>query len=831
MNIQGLRSSEVAELRKKYGKNELVASKKENIIIKIFHIIREPMFLLLIAAATIYFVLGESRDGNIMLIFVLGIVAIDIAQELKTDKTLNALKDLSAPKITVLRDSRKQEILSSDLVPGDIIFVHEGIKIPADGYVLECSGLRVDESSLTGESEGVWKTSQEDTSNDHWKKNYCYQGTLVVQGTGTVRVDKIGASTEYGKIGKSINDARPAKTPLQKQTGKLVKVCTIMAFSLFVTVSILTYFNLPEHAFQERITASILSGVTLAMAMIPEEYPVVLTVFLSMGAWRLAKKHSLVKKMPAIETLGAVSVLCVDKTGTITKNQMVVKATSASDERNLAKIMSLSCEENTYDPMEIAMLDYAQKLHLTKKSLFAGQKIQNYPFDNNTKIVGKAWQHDGEIIVAAKGSPESILPICNLNADELTSIRAEIQAMQNDGLRVIAVASKQVRDKKALKANLTDYKLEYCGIVGLLDPPKSSIAADIQKCNAAGVRVVMITGDNGVTAAAIAQKIGMLGADKIITGEELNAMSDRELRKKIKEVSIFSRVMPEHKMRIVKAFQDIGEVVAMTGDGVNDAAALKQADIGIAMGKRGSEVSREAADIVLMDDNFATIVDTIEDGRRIYDNIKKAIEYIFIVHIPIALSSLMAPLLGVAPSDALLLPLHVVLLEIIIDPTCSIVLERQPAEPNIMRRNPRNPKESIVAKRNLLVCLVQGIVIFACSFGAYYYLLGTDPALARTMGLLIIIFANIFLVQSNYSSDKLPLHSSQKPIRNKSMSIASLVIIVGVAIIVYSPLNAFLSLKSLTVGEMLATISLAFVSVFWYKLVKIIKTKISERSS
>ena len=359
--MTGLNDKEVIELQKKYGKNVLEKEKRERFLIKIIHIICEPMFLLLIIASLIYFLLGEARDGVIMLIFVIVIITIDIIQEWKTDKTLNALKDLSEPKITVLRNSKKIEILSNELVPGDIMYIHEGIKIPADGYVIKCSGLRVDESSLTGESIGVWKNTI-GSNNDYWKDNYCYQGTLVTQGTGIIKVDKTGNNTEYGKIGTNLNKIVQDKSPLQKQTDKLVKLCAIIALILFVLVALFTFINLNDYPLKKRLIESVLSGITLAMAMIPEEFPVVLTVFLSMGAWRLAKNNSLIKKLPAVETLGAVSVLCVDKTGTITENKMeVISVINLDKEKEFAKLLHLCCEEETYDPMEISLINYANK--------------------------------------------------------------------------------------------------------------------------------------------------------------------------------------------------------------------------------------------------------------------------------------------------------------------------------------------------------------------------------------------------------------------------------------------------------------------------------------
>jgi len=771
-----------------------------------------------------------------MLIFVVGIISIEVIQEWKTDQTLHALKDLSAPHCTVLRDGKEQVIASADLVPGDLMMIHEGVKIPADGFVIKCNDLCVDESSLTGEAEGVWKVSADTASpsTDYWRRDYCYAGTLATQGTATVLVDKIGATTEYGKIGVNLNEAPEDPTPLQKQTGKLVKTCALIAGVLFLLVSGFTWFNLPDHAFMDRFIESILSGITLAMAMIPEEFPVILTIFLSMGAWRLAKKSSLVRKLPSVETLGAVSVLCVDKTGTITLNQMTVQETWASSDNPelLIETMGLACETDAYDPMEKAMLSYCERKGFSKDDLFGGRLITEYPFTNELKMMGHVWERNGTIVIAAKGSPERILPICEM--DEGTRAQAEqtMLTLSEQGLRVIAVAVSYPREEAAIPAKLTDCSLHLLGLIGLSDPPRESVTQDIAVCKKAGIRVVMITGDNGITASAIAKKVGLSHDNSILTGDRLHEMSDEELCDAVKTVSIFSRVIPEHKMRIVKALKENGEIVAMTGDGVNDAPALKYADIGIAMGKRGSEVSREAADLILLDDNFTTIVETVKDGRRIYDNIRKAVGYVFTIHIPIALTSLLGPLLGIAPAALMLLPLHVVLLELLIDPTCSIVLERQPAERDIMERAPRNPKETLLTSKVLGKSIVQGLVVFAASFLTYQSVLvgsTANAALARTMGLAVIILANLFLVQVNSSDHDSFLQSAALLAKDKVMWIVNLGTILMLLVILYTPLSSVLKLAAPSAGQFITVLLIAIASVYWYELVKLANRRKARR--
>ena len=822
----GLTAEQARRLQREHGKNELVPPKKQSFARKVLGILKEPMFLLLLAAAVIYFILGEARDGAIMLVFVTGIIAIDVIQEWKTDKTLNALKSLAEPRVTVIRDGAETQIAGTDLVPGDLALIHEGMKIPADGAILRCSDLCVDESSLTGEAEGVWKGAGD----------ACYAGSLVLQGTALLRIETIGLATEYGKIGAHVAAAKEEKTPLQKQTGRLVRLCTGIAAVLFALVGAVTWVNLPDHLPKDRVIESILSGITLTMAMIPEEFPVILTVFLSMGAWRLGRKNSLVRRLPSVETLGAVSVLCVDKTGTITRNQMAVREVWAAgcNEEALAETMGLACETEAYDPMEKAMVAFCEGRGIAKDHLFGGELITEYAFTNELKMMGHVWRHEGEILIAAKGSPEHILDLCHLSETQRQAAEAQILAMSGQGLRVIAVGISRLAGEEEIPAAILDCELTLCGLIGLADPPREGVAQDIAQCNRAGIRVVMITGDNGVTAAAIARQIGMRNIENIITGDMLESMTDEELRERVKDVSIFSRVVPEHKMRIVQALKANGGIVAMTGDGVNDAPALKHADIGIAMGRRGSEVSREAADLILMDDNFSTIVETVRDGRRIFDNIRRAVGYVFTIHVPIALSSLLAPLLGVAPAALMLLPLHVVLLELVIDPTCSVVLERQPAERDIMARPHRSPREPLLTPGTLVKSLLQGLAVFAASFGAYYTALKISPAgaaIARSLGITILMLANLLLVQVNSSSLDSVFVSMRRLMKDKVMWAANVITLAGLAIILYTPANGLLGLAPLGFWGIAIAAGLAGVSVLWYEIVKWGKRKIKKYTS
>lgn len=837
--FSGLTSDEAAELQKKHGKNVLVPEKKGNLLKKIADVLKEPMFLLLFFAALIYFMLGEPRDGAVMLVFVAGIIGIEAVQEWKTDKTLKALKSMSEPQCTVIRDGEQKTVASADIVPGDLFMVSEGIKIPADGFVVKESDCCVDESTLTGEPETVWKSAVKDIADIksvgevERRSDYCFAGTLVMQGSAVILTDKTGANTQFGKIGAHVAKAPQTNTPLKKQTAGLVRFFAGIAAALFLLVMAVTWVNIPDHAFADRFVESILSGITLAMAMIPEEFPVILTVFLSMGAWRLAKKQSLVRKLPAIETLGAVSVLCVDKTGTITMNQMKVSNTWIfhGNEREFCEIMFRACETDAYDPMEKAMIEYCGRQGVDRVKLLDGELVREYPFTNSAKMMGHVWRYGSGMIVAAKGSPEKIMSISELADAEFEVVESRVREMSEKGLRVIAVASARI-DGEKIPETLEECRLKLHGLVGLADPPRENIKDDIERCTRAGIRVVMITGDNGITAAAIARQVGIQNCEKVITGDELSRMTDDELREKVRGVNIFSRVVPEQKMRIVKSLKADGGVVAMTGDGVNDAPALKYADIGISMGKHGSEVSREASDIILLDDNFSTIVDTVKDGRRIYDNIRKAVGYILTIHIPIAAASLLAPIMHINPNFLMLLPVHVVLLELIIDPTCSVVLERQPAESDVMDRPPRAPSERLLDLKLAFKSAMQGIVMFAASFLTYlHYLDGTakGAALARTMGLAIIALCNLFLVVVNSSDAESAVKSLKKLKKDKVMWGVVLLTLAGLSVIMYTPASGFLKLCGLNVVQLLTVLVISFFAVMWFDAVKLIK-KLAVRS-
>lgn len=823
-NLVGLTSQEVLESRQKFGRNELAAAEKSSLFKTAAKIFMEPVFLLLIGASLIYFLLKEPRDGTIMLVFVVFMGGINLYQEWRTDKTLEALRGLSSPRVTVIRDGAEITVAAEDLVPGDMMLLKEGEKIAADGEIVFCDGLGVDESALTGESDIVWKSLFADSDESrHWRGDFCYCGANVITGRAAVRVTATGLLTEYGKIGADVAGAPDRPTPLEKQTRRLVRNCSFFSLSMMVLVIIATLRN------GSTVIEAALSGITLAMATIPEEFPVILTVFLAMGAWRLAKRSALIRRIPSVETLGAITVLCVDKTGTLTENRMSLRELVPVAGKSSAELLEaavLASETNPYDPMERALVAQAADCGLDVAALQGGELVHEYPFSSEARMMGHIWRRGDGIMLAAKGSPENIFPLCSLTSEEREQAEASQRRLADMGCRVLAVAL--CRSMAEIPENLTDCHLEAVGLTAFIDPPRATVPASIEACRCAGIRVAMITGDNSMTAHRIAHEVGIDSAGKkeheIVSGFELERLDDASLTERLKSVTIFSRILPREKMRIVKAFRAAGEVVAMTGDGVNDAPALKYADIGIAMGERGTEVAREAADMVLLNDDFATIVDTVRDGRRIYDNIRKAMEYVLVIHIPIALSALAAPLLGL---PVLLAPIHVVLLELIIDPTCSIVFERQPAEADIMKRAPRDVNSSMVTAPILTKALAQGLVIFAAAFGSYCVMLPLGGAEhARTFFLAVLVLANLFLVYVNRSDKRAAFATSAGTPFDPVPCLINFAVLGSLILISSVPaLATTAKVKPLTLFEFAEVIAVAAIATFWWEIVKLEKRR------
>lgn len=819
----GLTDAEVVQSRLTYGTNELEHKRKLNLIQKILHVFVEPMFLLLLITASIYFILGEVTDGIIMLVLVLFVSGIEFVQSQKTDKALEALNTLSAINIDVIRNGKRIAVNSKDLVVGDIVLLEEGDKIPADGIIIKLQGLGVNESALTGESAVVYKKLN-DTSNNHFRLNMCYAGCDVTNGSAVIQITAVGKNTEYGKIGSALKNIKPTKTPLEKQINKLVIVCTVISLTFCVIVALVNFFYNDALELKERVVQAIISGLTMAMATIPEEIPVVLTVFLAMGAWKLAKHHALTRNMKAVETLGAVTVLCTDKTGTLTQNRMTVQDvfTDVADfPPAVAKsyfpfVVAMACHKIPYDPMEIAIQEYAEK-HGVKVKEYNYPLLHEYAFNNEDKMMGQVWKVEGKKILCAKGAYESILPLCHLDSAAEAKVVQQADEFSRQGYRVLAVAMRT--NVEEVPEQLRQNQLQFVGLIALSDLPRVGVDRSIQLCRNAGVRVIMITGDNGDTAAGVARQIGLNVDSKIITGAELEKMSDKELEEQVKTTDIFARVYPNHKMRIVKALQSNREVVAMTGDGVNDAPALKKAEIGIAMGQRGTDVAKEAADLILMDDNFSTIVDAIENGRVIYSNIKKAIEYILVIHLPIILASLIIPLAGL---PLFLLPIHVVLLELIIDPTSSIIFQRLKPDPDVMNKPPRPLNESLLNSRLVVKCILQGTAMFAVAFAAYYYLIKTGAVqnLATSIAFTTLVLANVFVVYVLQSEDY-AIKNFIIDLKDKVIVAINAIIIAVLLAFIYIPfLGRLVGMAPLTPLQLLISFGLAILSTFIFDLFK-----------
>ncbi|MCF7220366.1 cation-translocating P-type ATPase [Marilutibacter chinensis] len=711
----GLSSSEAAARLRRDGPNTLPQPDRRSRWRILRDVLTEPMLLLLLAAACVYLLLGDPREASLLAASVVLVIALTFHNERKSEDALQALRDLSSPRARVERDRRLTVLAASELVVGDRIHVAEGDRVPADARVRESAGLQADESLLTGESVPV----QLDAADSD--RCTLHAGTLVVSGHGIATVTATGARTAVGRIGAALHAIQPSPTPMQREIRRMVwlfAALSLASCALMVGLYVATRGNWLE---------ALLAGITLAIANIPEEFPVVLTVFLALGAWRMSQRNALVRRTPAIEALGAITVLCVDKTGTLTENRMAVAESlpSADDDRpggqgaasaRLLETAALAGLPDSHDPMDRALRAASDSAPQP-----ALEHLGEYPLTPALPALAHVWISPGgaSAQVACKGAPEAVVGLCRLRAETRGQALQAASAMARRGLRVlgVAVASWPAgAGAPPLPASMEEFGFEWLGLVGFADPLRDGIPRAVCEARAAGIRPVMLTGDHVETAIAIAHEAGLMDRGNAMTGRELDELDDLALHRRLAEVDVFARVRPEHKLRLVDAMRRSGEVVAMTGDGVNDAPALLAAHVGIAMGGRGTDVAREAASIVLLDDNFVSIVEAIRAGRRIYDNIHRAVRYILAVHVPITGLALL-PLITGGP--LLLLPLHVVFIELIIDPACAIVFEREPAAPDLMRRPPRPPGARLLGPRELLVCLAQGTALFAVVVAAY----------------------------------------------------------------------------------------------------------------
>ncbi len=839
--ISGLSEQEAQRRLKQEGSNELPTTRKRSLLTIAIDVVREPMFLLLIAGGAIYLLLGDIREALVLLGSILVIMGITFYQEQKTERALEALRDLSSPRALVIRGGEQQRIAGRDVVRGDMVLLAEGDRVPADATLLWSLNLSVDESLLTGESVPVRKVAVDPNAVTGKMGRpggddlpFVFSGTLVTQGQGIADVQATGTHTELGKIGKALQTVEPEKTKLQRETGRLVRLLAIEGLALCGLVVVL--YGL----FRGDWLHGFLAGIALAMSLLPEEFPVVLTVFLALGAWRIAQRHVLTRRMPAIETLGSATILCVDKTGTLTENRMAVrslftKGTSYEVQADaqqplpeafheLVELSVLASQQDPFDPMEQALRGLGERyLSGTEHLPEDWTLLREYPLSPRLLAISHVWQPsqpEAAYVIAAKGAPEAIADLCHLDEGAKAALFEQVGRMASEGLRVLGVARARFEAASPLPNEQHDFPFEFVGLVGLADPVRPTVPAAIRECYTAGMRVIMVTGDYPVTAQQIARHIGLRLSDACITGPELDAMDDATLQERIQTTAIFARVVPEQKLRLVNALKANGEVVAMTGDGVNDAPALKSAHIGIAMGKRGTDVAREAAALVLLDDDFSSIVQAVRLGRRIYDNIRKALTYVFAIHVPIAGIALLPLLFG---WPLVLLPVHIVFLELIIDPASSVAFEAEPENPQVMKRPPRNPREPMFGKRALLMGMLQGIGVLAMVLAVFLiaqYQRMDEPT-TRALTFTTLVIANLGLIFANRSHSRLILTTLR--MRN-----AALWWIVGgtllfLCLILYIPgVRDLFDFSLLSPKELALCLSAGIASILWFEVLKVL---------
>lgn len=808
----GLTEGKAASNQKKYGLNQLYERERKGIFHYIKRLAQEPMLLMLLIAAVLYFLIGSTWDGLLMIAGVLVMIGIDIYQERKTDKALEALQELSTPQVNVIREGETINIPSTELTVGDIMVVQEGDRIAGDGIIRDTSNFSVDESLLTGEPGAIFKSPSVKGSKD--RKHKVFTGTLVLSGQAVIEVSAIGNKTQYGIIGESLAKIDDERTPLQKQTGKIVKIFGAVGAVACVSLMGIVFYQSRD------IVDSLLKGLTLAISVIPEEIPVVLTVFAALGAYRLTRKKSLVRKINAVETLGHITTLCTDKTGTLTENRMALeeifynggsihvnkKIKNNNDLSDNLTYALLASQPNPYDPMDISIHELAERAGLEPKKVYQKKNlVHEYGFNQKLKFMGHLWKSGNERTLVIKGSAEHVVERCRLSDKERKNLLQQIDDLAGRGLRVLAVAKKEniKTETKTLK-NIKD--LDFVSLLGFRDPPRADAKRAVKLAQKAGITVRMITGDHPQTAMHIAKAVGICCSGGVISGTDLEAMSESELARQINDLHVFARINPDQKLKIISALKDNGEVVAMMGDGVNDAPSLKDADIGVAMGKRGTNVARESADIILLDDRLITVLAAVQDGRRIFDNIQKAIAYIFIVHAYIILTALIIPLAGL---PILLTPIHIVLLELVIDPTCALVFETMPAEPDLMEKKPREPKAPIIRVKQLIRIFINGFVIFFITGGSYLWALQVmDVETARTIGFSVIIWTNLFLVII-LAERHINWKQLGEFIRSKTFLGIYGAVIIGLIVLVYVPVvNQRFGFTAIPVNIFLITIAL-----------------------
>ena len=826
-NIKGLTNDEVIASRKKHGENSVVLKEENQLLHAILKFVKDPMILLLLVASTIYFISGKTADAIFLASAIVLVSLISSFQNARSRNALAKLKDFTKPNCKVIRNGKTIEIKTEELVIGDSLLIEEGTSISADGVIEHSNDFSVNESILTGESMSV-------TKDKTTKDNLVFQGTNVASGLAIATITAIGVETKLGKIGKSLESIKEEKTPLEIQIGNFVKKMAIAGGIIFLIVWAINYL----HSYN--LLDSLLKALTLAMSILPEEIPIAFTTFMALGAWRMMKKGIIVKQMKTVETLGSATVICIDKTGTITENTMslakifTLESNKITDlesdlsnvEMQLITTSMFASESIPFDPMEMALHEI-YKLKTPKDDRSQYKMVHEYPLSGKPPMMTHIFENkSGNRIVAAKGGSEAIMALVKLSEKEKKQILEAIQSLSTEGYRILAVGETTLEGKNYPKTQ-QEFKFNFKGLLAFYDPPKKNIHLVLQHFYKAGINVKIITGDNAETTSSIAKQIGFVGFDKSISGDELMKLSDSELKKKVSEINLFTRMFPEAKLRIINSLKANKEIVAMTGDGVNDGPALKAAHIGIAMGKKGTEIAKQAASLIIINDDLAKMVFAISMGRKIYANLKKAIQFVISIHIPIILTVFIPLALGwIYPN--IFSPIHIIFLELVMGPTCSIVYENEPIEKNTMTQNPRPFTNTFFNWKELSTSIIQGLVITIGTLFCYQYAIyqGFNEAVTRTMIFVVLITANIFLTLVNrsfyYSIFTTLLYKN-----NLISIIIGITIAITASLLYIKSLTKFFEFEHLEIGQLLMVVGIGIVSVTWYELVKLWKRNIN----
>lgn len=819
-NIKGLTDQEVLESRRKHGKNQLDYKKESSFFGAVKSIAKEPMVILLLATSAIYFISGKIDDGIFMAFAIVLVAGISLYQDSRSRNALENLKNLTQPICKVIRNGEIQEVKSEELVLGDCLMIEEGTAVAADGEIVHSNDFSVDESILTGESLSVYK----DASGD---ENLVFRGTTVASGLAIITITAIGNETKLGKIGKSLESIQEEKTPLELQINSFVKKMVIIGVIVFIIVWAINYFQ--SYSF----TNSLIKALTLAMSILPEEIPVAFTTFMALGAWRLMKMGIIVKQMKTVETLGSATVICTDKTGTLTENRMSLakiftlvsgkisppESLANEEDKELIRLAMWASEPIPFDPMEIALHNvYGKTFDLDERPDF--KLIHEYPLSGKPPMMTHIFEDSsGRRIIAAKGAPETMINVSDLNGDQKKQVESALTKLANEGYRVLGVGEASFQGSDYPKEQ-QEFQFTFKGVVAFYDPPKKNIAKVLEDFYTAGISVKIITGDNSTTTASIAKQVGFRGFEKSLTGDELMNLSEEALQKTVDEVQVFTRMFPEAKLKIINALKKNNEIVAMVGDGVNDGPALKAAHIGIAMGSKGTEIAKQAASLILKEDDLSKMVDAVAMGRKIYANLKKAIQYIISIHIPIILTVFLPLALGWLYPN-IFSPVHIIFLELIMGPTCSIIYENEPIEKNSMSQKPRAMSSTFFNLKELATSIVQGLVITAGTLLMYQYAVhqGLNEQLTRTLVFTVLIAANVGLTLVNRSF-YYSIFTTVRYKNNLVFLIIGITITITGLILYVKPLTRFFDFEAPDIEHLSIAIATGFLSVIWYEGVK-----------